>query len=105
MKLPGAMLALILLLVVPAASLLADPEDELDQEVARRLMEKGVILPLQRIVEKVEGHILEVELEYEHGHYLYELEILQADGAVVERIFDATTGEPLEKEELESCGC
>ncbi len=105
MKLPGAMLALILLLVVPAASLLADPEDELDQEVARRLMEKGVILPLQRIVEKVEGHILEVELEYEHGHYLYELEILQADGTVVERIFDATTGEPLEKEELESCGC
>jgi len=73
----------------------ADEEDQIDYLEARRLMQEGVILPLQTILEKVEGRILEVELEYERNLYLYEIEVLNAKGIVVELEFDATTGKLL----------
>ncbi len=93
MKLPlkSAILSALLTIgaVLPAV---ADKEDEIDYLEARRLMENGIILPLQTILEKVQGHVLEVELEYEHGLYLYEIEVLNEGGIVSELEFNATTG-------------
>ena len=69
-----------------------------DHDVARTLRNGGEILPLAALLERPElrdQRIIEAELEREHGRAVYELEILNGDGRVYERYFDATTGEPL----------
>ena len=75
---------------------------ESDHQVSRRLMEEGEILSLQKILDQVEnertGRVLEVELEYEGGRYIYEIELLSDEGRVWEYKLDAATGEVLERE-------
>jgi len=70
-----------------------------DYDRAIVLKEAGDILPLQKVLEKVhklyQGKILEVELETEHGQLVYEIELLIANGLVVELLFDAKTGKHL----------
>ncbi len=87
-----AILLLAMMAMLPAV---ADKEDEIDYQEARRLMEKGVILPLKTILEKVHGRVVEVELEYERNLYLYEIEVLNDNGIITELEFDATTGKLL----------
>jgi uncharacterized membrane protein YkoI len=86
------LLGLFLVLIVHA--------DE-DHEQARRLKELGLILPLEKIIQAVQaqypGRILEVELETEHGRYLYEVEILDEHGVVWELLYDAASGELLKR--------
>ncbi len=72
---------------------------------ARRLKEAGKIMPLEQIIIKARklrsGHILEIELEHEHGRYIYELEILDDDGTIWELEYDAKNGELIKnKKEL-----
>lgn len=70
-----------------------------DHEVARALRDGGDILPLSQLLarEEISGmRVLEAELEYEDGRAVYELELLDSDGRVRERYFDASTGEPLD---------
>lgn len=69
-----------------------------DHEVARELRHGGDILSLTELLERAElgsMRVLEAELEREHGRLVYELELLDADGRVHERLFDAATGQPL----------
>lgn len=70
-----------------------------DHDDARRLRDSGDILSLELILEKLReshpGKILEVELETESGHLVYEIEMLSDDGIVRELIIDAKTGELL----------
>lgn len=69
-----------------------------DHEEARLLRERGDIVPLAELLQHpslAAQRVLEAELEYEHGRPVYELEILDGDGRVRERYFDAVTGEPL----------
>jgi uncharacterized membrane protein YkoI len=71
-----------------------------DHERARQLREAGEILPLETILSQVRargntGHVLEVELKNRHGRYVYEIEMLDAQGRVQESILDARTGKPL----------
>ncbi len=89
---------LLTLAFTTALPVMADKEDELDYLEARRLMENGTILPLQTILKKVQGSILEVELEQERGLYLYEIEVLNSNGTVTELEFDATTGKLIKSE-------
>ncbi|MEO5363710.1 MAG: hypothetical protein H7838_08815 [Magnetococcus sp. DMHC-8] len=66
-----------------------------DHEMARRLVQSGEILPLERIIDsdKVRGkRLLDVELEKKHGVYVYEVEVVDARGQVMEFRFDARTG-------------
>jgi uncharacterized membrane protein YkoI len=69
---------------------------------ARRLTESGAILPLEDIMQSIQqeqpGRILEVELERDDGLYLYEVEILDAQGVVWEFKLDAKSGEILKRE-------
>ncbi|MEW8507725.1 MAG: PepSY domain-containing protein [Candidatus Thiodiazotropha sp.] len=71
-------------------------------EEARRLSESGDILPLEELLPKIQkeqpGRILELELESKWGRYLYEVELLDEQGAVWEFKIDALTGEILERE-------
>ncbi len=92
-QLKPAILLLALLTIGITPPVAADKQDEINYMEARRLMENGTILPLQTILKKVQGRILEVELEHERGLYLYEIEVLNSNGIVTELEFDATTGE------------
>jgi uncharacterized membrane protein YkoI len=73
-----------------------------DHVTARRLRESGQILPLEQILERARarqpGHVLETELERKRDRYVYEVEILDADGWVWELKFDARTGELIKLE-------
>ena len=59
---------------------------------ARRLLNSGEILPLEVILKNVRqifpGKVLEVELEKEDQHIVYELEILGGDGVIKEIYID-----------------
>lgn len=71
----------------------ADFDDATDMEKARAAMRAGHILPLSRILEAVErdfnGEVIEVELEYEHERWIYELRLLSPRGAVLKLEYDA----------------
>jgi uncharacterized membrane protein YkoI len=69
-----------------------------DHEVAKALRQEGTILPLSELLareELVGVRVIEAELEYEHGRPVYELELLDEDGRVSERYYDAKTGKPI----------
>jgi uncharacterized membrane protein YkoI len=73
------------------------PEEEDDQETARRALENKEILPLStvlaRIEEKFTGDVVEIELERKRGAWVYEIEIIDADGRVRDIDVDARTGD------------
>ena len=70
-----------------------------DHAAAKRLRESGEILPLEQILERAykqqPGKVLETELDRERGRYLYEIEVLDANGKVWELKYDARSGELL----------
>ncbi len=73
-----------------------------DQDRALQLLQAGEILPLEQILkisrQQHDGHILEVELEQEHGTLIYELEILNKQGHVWEIKIDARSGIIIEQQ-------
>ena len=69
-----------------------------DHGEIRRLHRSGQILSLDTIIAKHRrqysgGQLLEAELEFERGRYVYDLKILGGDGAVREFEYDARSGE------------
>ena len=68
-----------------------------DHNRAKILLEAGKIKPLQQVLKKAQqlhqGKILEVELETKNGQLVYEIELLIANGQVVELLFDAKTAQ------------
>lgn len=62
-------------------------------EQARAALLAGEILPLPTILERVAqhhpGNVIEIELEREHGQWIYELKILQSGGALLKLEVDA----------------
>jgi uncharacterized membrane protein YkoI len=94
--------AAVLVLAATAACVpLAGAADE-DHALARRLREAGEIRPLEEISARARaakaGEVLETELERSGGRYVYEMEILDAQGQVWELELDAKTGELLHME-------
>ena len=88
----------LLLAATPAAS------RDLDQDEALRLRREGLIMPLeallQRAIERYPGaRLLEAELEEDDGIYIYEIELLTADGIARELEIDAHDGRLLKDEE------
>ncbi len=73
-----------------------------DHDRIRELVAAGRIRPLAQILDRAlaqhPGQVLEAELETRHGRYVYEIEILDRNGRVRERCFDARTGEALKAE-------
>lgn len=77
---------------------------DLDQDEALKLREKGVILPLEQLLSSALGlypgaRLLEAELEEEDDVYIYEVELITADGTVRELELDARDGRILKDEE------
>ena len=73
-----------------------------EQDEARQLREAGEILPLQDILTRLDpasaGRVLSVELEHKDGHYVYEVETLDAHGQVWEHRYDARSGALLKRQ-------
>ncbi|MBF0190419.1 MAG: PepSY domain-containing protein [Magnetococcales bacterium] len=73
-----------------------EPFHHTDHERARQLVRSGEILPLERILNgepRVRGkQLIDVELETKKGILIYEVDMLDAHGALVEYQFDARTG-------------
>lgn len=71
-----------------------------ERERVRELREAGAILPLETILERARAHrtgrILEAELERHRQGYVYEIEMLDAQGRVWELTLDAGSGVLLE---------
>lgn len=102
---PRPILLTAILFVVAVLSLagaaLSDDRD--DHERARRAFEAGEIMSLSRILENVkrdfDGELIEVELEDEDRRgFVYEVKLLTRDGAIVELLYDAQSGELIRSE-------
>lgn len=82
--------------VAPTAAPLVDPGTQ--QQQVRNAVRKGQLVPLEGVVadalRRYPGKLVEVELE--DGEY--EIEILGADGVVMELEYDASTGRFLSME-------
>lgn len=77
---------------------------DLDQDEALRLRQRGVILPLEQLLQQAldrypGAKLLEAELEEKHDVYIYEVELLTAEGVVRELDLDAATGRLLNDKE------
>ncbi|MBM3951664.1 MAG: peptidase [Rhodospirillales bacterium] len=70
-----------------------------DHDAARRAVERGEIRPLAEILsslrDRIGGDIVGVELEREHGRWVYEIKALDARGRRVKYYVDARTGDIL----------
>ncbi len=89
-------LPLLLALASPASA--ARPAQDPAQDVARRAVQQGRYVALEGVVrdalKRHPGQLLEVELD----DGVYEVEILRADGVVVELDYDARNGRLLKTE-------
>lgn len=87
-------LAAVLGLMLPLAAS-ADSKDA-DHDRARNALQAGEVMPLKSLLAQVErshpGQVLEVELEQEHGQWVYEFKLLQANGRLLRLDLDARTG-------------
>lgn len=82
------------LMLVAGSATHADGRD--DHERARQAVKAGEVLPLRSVLERVErdypGQVMEVELEREHGMWIYEIKILRDNGALLKLEIDARDG-------------
>ena len=106
----GPAAALMLACLVPGLSFARDvrhpagAEDrgEEDHERARRALIAGEVRPLAEILTivrpKLDGDIVEVELQREDGRYVYEFKVLTRTGRLREFLIDPKSGEILAEE-------
>jgi len=72
---------------------------KLDAQEARELKQSGQIMPLEQLITRVNkdypGQIIEIELDEEKDRYVYDIELVDEEGVVIELKIDASTGEVL----------
>ncbi|WP_404439878.1 PepSY domain-containing protein [Stutzerimonas chloritidismutans] len=98
---PATLLTLPLVLLLAATPVASR---DLDQDEALRLRREGLIQPLESVLQQAMARhpgarLLEAELEEEDGVYVYEIELLTADGVARELELDARDGRLLKDEE------
>jgi len=80
----------------------ADDDDDLDMDDVMNSVRSGAAMPLAeiraRISNRIAGEIVRVAVKREHGHLVYEVRVLKADGKLVEAEVDAASGRILEIE-------
>ncbi|HKS58376.1 MAG TPA: PepSY domain-containing protein [Steroidobacteraceae bacterium] len=87
------------------ASVVADDDAKhaREHDAIRAALQRGEVLPLQRILaiaqEKVAGDVIEVELESKHAALVYEIKVLTQSGRVREVKIDARSGAVLSVED------
>jgi uncharacterized membrane protein YkoI len=75
---------------------------EVQSDQALQWLEEGKVLPFESLMKRhkkrLEGRLLDLEVEEEDGRIIYELEILRADSIVYEVKIDAQSGKWLAEE-------
>ncbi|MBC9248169.1 PepSY domain-containing protein [Paracoccus sp. 11-3] len=94
----------VLTLILSSASISTAQEAVMpDYELALDAVQDGEILPLADILAELNkthpGEVVEVELEYDFGRRVYEIELITPEGLLIEVDLDAATGKILEVEE------
>jgi uncharacterized membrane protein YkoI len=73
-----------------------------DHDRARAALERGEVLPLATILERLEavidGEIIAAEFDRDDGRWLYEIEYIDRNGRIIELVVDAADGRVLERE-------
>ncbi|MBY4594491.1 PepSY domain-containing protein [Ottowia caeni] len=91
--------ALLFLALGVAAGGLLNADDRGDHELARQALERGQVLPLRTVLDKIEreyqGQVLKVEFEEDDGRFFYEIRLLQKDGRMAKLEVDAADGRVL----------
>ena len=94
-------LALVAALCVAPATRVAAGKD--DHEEARRLLQRGEIQPIAKILEAVQrripGDVIEVELEREDGKWEYQVDVLASNGRLLKVTLNARTAAVLKVED------
>lgn len=95
-------LTILVLGAAVSCSWIAGPSWAEDHIEAKRLREAGKILSLEEIVRQASaqhsGRLIETELERRNGRYVYEIELIDPEGYVLEFYYDAVTGKLLDNE-------
>ena len=89
-------------LLLSMASLSRADDDDVDMDEVLKSVRSGAAMPLaairRRISDRIDGEIVRIEVKREHGHLVYEVRVLNADGKLVEVEVDAASGRILEIE-------
>lgn len=90
-------------IVLAPLTAFGDDDDAREHYRAQQALQSGKIRPLEDIIatvrKEVPGDIIEIEFETEDGRYIYEMEIIQPSGQIIEIEIDATTKVILGREE------
>lgn len=97
---PHKLILCVIASIWPITASLSDDDhwkdDDLAHDRARRGLASGEVLPIAELAKRVNsavpGEWLDVELEHEGGRWVYEFEVLNQDGRLVEVYVDATDG-------------
>lgn len=92
----------ILLPLLVAMAVLPGTVNADDQDRALQAVELGEILPLAKILaivdERFGGRVIEIELDRDDGVYVYEIELVSAQGRLYEVYVNAANGRIIELE-------
>ena len=84
-------------IIMISCPLVTYPEVDIDE--IRDLRRSGQLVTLESLIVQVRndypGEIIEIELDDEDDHYIYEVEVIGDDGSEIELEIDASTGEVL----------
>ena len=101
----GCGLTMAVAVAIGAGPVLADQkhrDHHRDHDRARAALERGEVLPLATILERLEdvidGEIIAAEFDRDDGRWLYEIEYIDQSGRIVELEVDAADGRVLERE-------
>ncbi len=76
--------------------------DSVDQDQILKLIKQGELQPLETLLQRhrhrLQGRLIDLELEHHKGRWIYELELLDDQGVVREYLIDAKSGEWLGQE-------
>ncbi len=99
-----AAIGIVLVLGSPAWS--DKKKDKQDDHVSELVKDAKITIDqaIKTATEKVQGTVVEAELEKKHGKTVWEVEVLGADGKVTEVHIDAGTGSVIDTEEKKAKG-
>lgn len=91
--------ALLLSAAVGGVALADEGEDDDDHDRALEAVERGEAHPLAEILRRIrpqlDGEVVGVEFERQHGRYVYEFKVISTSGRLREVYVDATSAEIL----------
>lgn len=100
---PPAIAAMLIVVAASHVAIADDGRHRKDHDVARHALERGEVLPLDTVLAEVRksvpGEVAGVELEHEHGAWIYEIKVIGPGGLLTEVKVNATSGRIVRRKE------